>query len=301
MDFVNGIHFKFVLGNPHKSRFLREEIKQIFEGYYKICDSSIGIDGKKIMLNLCMDVPKKEIVLDENKVIGVDMGLAVPAVCVCYNRSTNKYEGTPLYIGEIDELLTVRTRLQAERRRLQKALADCTSGGHGRKKKLAKLEDLKKRERHFVQTYNHMVSRRIVKFAEEHGAKYINVEDLSDLDSKLKGKLKDKFDEESGQFVLRNFSYFERQNYTEYKAARYEMVVRKINPDKTSQTCSCCGNYEPGQRISQSAFKCKKCGYEENADVNAAKNIAFSENFVEKVKTPKKTKKNEQLDGIEND
>ena len=46
---------------------------------------------------------------------------------------------------------------------------------------------------------------------------------------------------------------------------------------------------------------CKKCGYEENADVNAAKNIAFSENFVEKVKTPKKTKKNEQLDGIEND
>ena len=79
------------------------------------------------------------------------------------------------------------------------------------------------------------------------------------------------------------------------------MVVRKINPDKTSQTCSCCGNYEPGQRISQSAFKCKKCGYEENADVNAAKNIAFSENFVEKVKTPKKTKKNEQLDGIEND
>lgn len=301
LDFVNGIHFKFVLGNPHKSRFLREEIKQIFEGYYKICDSSIGIDGKKIMLNLCMDVPKKEIVLDENKVIGVDMGLAVPAVCVCYNRSTNKYEGTPLYIGEIDELLTVRTRLQAERRRLQKALADCTSGGHGRKKKLAKLEDLKKRERHFVQTYNHMVSRRIVKFAEEHGAKYINVEDLSDLDSKLKSKLKDKFDEESGQFVLRNFSYFERQNYTEYKAARYEMVVRKINPDKTSQTCSCCGNYEPGQRISQSTFKCKKCGYEENADVNAAKNIAFSENFVEKVKTPKKTKTNEQLDGIEND
>ena len=47
----------------------------------------------------------------------------------------------------------------------------------------------------------------------------------------------------------------------------------------TSQKCSKCGNLEEGQRINQSHFKCKKCGYEENADFNASRNIALSLDF----------------------
>ncbi|MCY3998217.1 MAG: transposase [Flavobacteriaceae bacterium] len=50
-------------------------------------------------------------------------------------------------------------------------------------------------------------------------------------------------------------------------------VIHKINPAYTSQTCSCCGYVSKHNRLSQSRFVCQQCGYTENADVNAAKNI----------------------------
>ena len=41
----------------------------------------------------------------------------------------------------------------------------------------------------------------------------------------------------------------------------------------TSQTCHQCGHVAKENRDSQAAFKCVRCGYEANADVNAAMNI----------------------------
>lgn len=41
----------------------------------------------------------------------------------------------------------------------------------------------------------------------------------------------------------------------------------------TSQACHKCGHVAKENRESQAVFKCVKCGYEANADVNAAKNI----------------------------
>ena len=41
----------------------------------------------------------------------------------------------------------------------------------------------------------------------------------------------------------------------------------------TSQTCHQCGHVAKGNRESQAVFKCVECGYQANADVNAAENI----------------------------
>ena len=41
----------------------------------------------------------------------------------------------------------------------------------------------------------------------------------------------------------------------------------------TSQTCHKCGHVAKGNRESQAVFRCVECGYEANADVNAAMNI----------------------------
>ena len=54
IKFANGITFKMILGNPHKSAALRSELQQIFEENYTVCGSSIQIDGKKIILNMSM-------------------------------------------------------------------------------------------------------------------------------------------------------------------------------------------------------------------------------------------------------
>ena len=46
-----------------------------------------------------------------------------------------------------------------------------------------------------------------------------------------------------------------------------------VDPRYTSQQCSSCGHTESKNRVSQASFVCKQCGHNENADVNAAKNI----------------------------
>ncbi|MFI5691007.1 RNA-guided endonuclease InsQ/TnpB family protein [Kribbella sp. NPDC051586] len=50
--------------------------------------------------------------------------------------------------------------------------------------------------------------------------------------------------------------------------------VERVNPVRTSQTCSVCGHCVPDNRESQAVFRCVACGYQAHADVNAATNIA---------------------------
>jgi putative transposase len=50
--------------------------------------------------------------------------------------------------------------------------------------------------------------------------------------------------------------------------------VEKVTPHFTSQRCSACGHVDPESRESQARFVCTACGFADNADVNAAGNIA---------------------------
>jgi putative transposase len=57
-------------------------------------------------------------------------------------------------------------------------------------------------------------------------------------------------------------------------AARYHGAeVVKVNPAYTSQTCHACKHIARESRESQAVFRCVACGHQDNADVNAAKNI----------------------------
>lgn len=273
MKYVNGIVFKFVLGRVDKSEELRSVIGNIFDGVYQVQGSSIQIIDKKdkneIILNLSIAIPIQEIKLNEDTVVGVDLGLAVPAVCSLNNKKYVKQ-----FIGSADDFLRVRTQLRSQRRRLQRSLKYAV-GGHGRKKKLKSMNRFRLKEQHYAETYNHMVSRRVVQFALKHKAKYINMEDLKGFDS--------------SNYILSNWSFYQLQQYITYKAKMYGIEVRKVNPYHTSQICSCCGHWEEGQRISQSEFVCKnpECkNYNKtvNADFNASRNIAMSTDFVTKKK-----------------
>ena len=272
IKFANGIVFDLVLGNPHRSAELRSVLIKAFSGEYKICDSSIGFDkrtGKKIILNLSLQIPVTEHKLDENVCVGVDLGLAVPVVCALNNNMYVRKN-----IGSYDEFTRQRTKIQAERRRIQKSLKDC-KGGHGRKKKLAHLDKITLHEREFAKTYNHTLSKKVIDFALKYNAKYINLEDLSGFSS-----------EDRSNFVLRNWSYYELQQMIEYKAKKHSIEVRYIDPAYTSQNCSVCG--QRGIRSTQAAFTCANpdCKshtmYEKgfNADFNGARNISMSENYI---------------------
>lgn len=263
--------FKINLGaGRHKKN--KEEllvtILKLYSGEYQYCGSSIGIENNKIILNLSMSIPVIKEKLDENTVVGVNLGLIVPAMCALNN---NDYERAA--IGNADDFLRMRIKLQEQRRRLQKGLK-YTSGGHGRTKKLQGLDRLRDREKNFVDTYCHIISREIVDFAVKNHAKYINLENLKGYDT--------------NEFVLRNWSYYKIQQYTEYKAAKYGMEVRLINPCYNAQVCSFCGNWSPTQRKSRELFVCdnpeckshKLYKHGMNADFNNARNNAMSKLFM---------------------
>jgi putative transposase len=50
-------------------------------------------------------------------------------------------------------------------------------------------------------------------------------------------------------------------------------MLVEVNPRHTSQRCSSCGHTAKENRSSQVLFRCLACGYEQNADINAANNI----------------------------
>lgn len=57
-------------------------------------------------------------------------------------------------------------------------------------------------------------------------------------------------------------------------AARYTGTeIVKVNPAYTSQTCHACKHIARESRESQAVFRCVACGHQDNADVNAARNI----------------------------
>ena len=61
----------------------------------------------------------------------------------------------------------------------------------------------------------------------------------------------------------------EAKRQLEYKADN----LIKVNPNNTSRKCSRCGNIDKNNRKVRSEFKCTKCGFNCNADFNAALNI----------------------------
>ena len=59
----------------------------------------------------------------------------------------------------------------------------------------------------------------------------------------------------------------------EHIARKYDIAVSTVQASYTSKMCPICGCIEDGNRPNQETFECVECGYKDNADFNAAKNI----------------------------
>ena len=265
IKWVNKIVFKVVLGSgkiKENKIELQHTLHKIIDKEYKVGQSSLQFDrNNNLILNLNLDIPDKvkaEVVKD--RVLGVDLGIKYPAY-MCLNDDTYKRE----HIGSIDDFLRIREQMQDRRRKLQHDLK-FIKGGKGRNKKMQALDRLRDKEKNFATTYNHMISKNVVEFAKKNQCEYINMEKLT----------KDGFN----NAILRNWSYYQLQQYIEYEAEREGIKVRYIDPAYTSQTCARCGHVDKENRQTQEKFICTKCGFELNADHNASINIARSEKFI---------------------
>lgn len=214
---------------------------------------------------MCVDIPTQDKTLDKKRVLGIDLGINYP---IYY--ATNCDEYIKGHIGDRKSFLNKRLAFQRRFRELQSL--QCTQGGRGRKKKMDPLENLRKKERAWVRSTNHLYSREIIKIALKYNVGIIHMEDLSGI-----GKDSDEEVTNNGKFILRNWSYYELQEMIRSKAEKERIEVKKIPPAYTSQRCCCCG--EIGERKEQAHFKClnpecKNYNKDVNADYNAARNIA---------------------------
>lgn len=269
------IPFKINFGKDKSNN--KSIVTKVMTGEYTMGDSSFKFVDKKLFMYLVVKIPDKKFEMVEDKVLGVDLGIEHPAYV-----SINTDKKFKKAIGTKESFLHTRLGLQKHKRNLQKNLR-YTKGGKGRGKKLKKLEDIGKKERNFANTMNHTFAKEIVKIAVSNNCDTINLEDLKGF-----GK------SEKNSFVLRQWSYFELQSLIDYKAKAMGIKVNKINASYSSQRCHQCGFIHTENRISQSIFNCQNCGYEDNADFNASKNIsiAHTKEYQKQIEKHVKTLKN---------
>lgn len=263
INWLNDIKFMLRFGkDKSNNRSIIEKVMSTEASVkYDYSNSKIKIDGKKIYLLLAVSIPNTENAIDPKIVVGVNLGIVVPAYCAL-NIGKDR-----LAIGDISDFFRVRVQMQARRRRLQKQLKQ-TRGGRGRDKKLKALNHIGQCEANFRNSYNHMLARNIVNFAIKNRAATIVMELLEGYGKEVPDSI-----------ILRNWSYFDLHQKVEYKAKMAGIAVLYNDPYQISHICNACGVYNADNLKDRDTFicqnpECKQHNKKAFSDYNAALNNA---------------------------
>jgi IS605 OrfB family transposase len=252
-------------------------VDRTIDGTYKMRNSSMQYDGKDIFLYLVVDIPlSNNVELDSNKVMGIDLGINRPVAI--YIKGEKRQ---PKQLNITDKIQHDRMRLLKQRKGIQESLK-YASGGHGRNKKLKKLEDFRNKEKNWAQTINHNISSAVIKTALDYKVGVIQMEDLSGITTNV------------NDYFLKSWAYFQLQNYIKYKAEKAGIKITWVNPKDTSRECPTCNQVNENNRSKENVtiFSCKNEFCEDymvvkDADLIAAQNISKKSGFDEKPKSKK--------------
>lgn len=247
------------------------------EGYRQRCFEIKENKQGEWHLLVTYDFPASKAELNKERIVGVDLGFSCPIYVAINNGHARLGWNQFQPLG--NRIRALQRQTISKRRRIQRGGSEIISedtarSGRGRKRKLKPTDKLEGKIDRAYTTINHQMSSAVVKFAQNHGAGVIQIEDLKGLKEHL-----------TGTFLGQYWRYEELQRFTKYKAEEVGIEVRKINPQYTSQRCSECGyinieftrEYRDEYRKKQgksARFICPKCSYEADADYNAARNIA---------------------------
>ena len=223
--------FFTLIGVPFQVRFGRDRsgnrliVERAIKGEYKMCMSSLQFDGNKIFLLFCVDIPKKDVKLDEKKTMYAYLGVMNPIICTCDVRAAKEYDSGYKWweIGTKEEF-------NYRRRQIQEAVKRCqvnnrySAGGKGRKNKCQAIERWHDKEINYVDTKLHTYSRMLVDLAVSHKCGRIVLMNQTHREDEAKE------DNTNGEpFVLRNWTYYGFKEKIEYKC---KMVGIKLAIEK---------------------------------------------------------------------
>ena len=136
------------------------------------------------------------------------------------------------------------------------------------KRKQWKLDTLKRKMIHSEQ---HMIAT-MCKELHNQGINHIVMEDLDNGFGKCYVKDTDNEDINYNRKV-KFLGISSLKQEVEHIARKYDIAVSTVHSSYTSKMCPICGCIEDENRPNQETFSCIECGYETNADFNAANNI----------------------------
>lgn len=136
------------------------------------------------------------------------------------------------------------------------------------KRKQWKLDALKRKMTHSEQ---HMIAS-MCKELQKQGVNHIVMEDLDNGFGKCYVKDTDNEDINYNRKV-KFLGLSSLKQEVEHIARKYDIAVSTVHSSYTSKMCPICGCIEDENRPNQETFECIECGYECNADFNAANNI----------------------------
>lgn len=185
-------------------------------------------------------------VADTDEVIGIDLGLAHPAVI-----STNRFLGKKAWKATEGRYFRLKRRLQS-----------C-----GSKSAKRHLRHLKGRQARFRRDCDHILSKELVMSADPGGT--LVLENLTNIRQRMRAKR-----QTATKRRMHSWSFAQLFLFLTYKAEERGLTVARVDPRHTSQACSECHHTARNNRRSQSRFVCRACGFELHADLNASRNIA---------------------------
>ena len=193
--------------------------------------------------------------------VGLDLGVALP-VCLSNGEAIAPDLGLEA--------------LEKKARKVQKRLSRAQRGSQRRKQTKQQLADIKRKQARRRTARTHVITTELTR-----RFSYVAIEDLKlkNMTGSAKGDAENpgkKVKQKAGlNRAILNVSMYKIREQLEYKSEKSGTTVKAVDPKGTSQTCSKCGHRSPTNRLKQAVFKCqnKTCGHQENADVNAAKNI----------------------------
>jgi IS605 OrfB family transposase len=229
-------------------------INRILENEYSICESELRYNKrlKKFFIYITYSFNQAKFTVGKN-IMGIDMGIKYPVyIAIKDSKKRFKING-----GEIESF-----RKQVEKRRylMRKQRLVTSNRKRGRNKLLEPIVKIGDKIARFRDTTNHRYSKFIIDIANRNDVCTIIMENLEGINT--------------NNLFLKNWSYYDLQQKIKYKAEEIGIKVIFINPAYASQMCSECGCIEKDNRLTQEKFKCLACGFESNADYNAALNIA---------------------------
>ncbi|TBX59060.1 transposase [Bacillus mycoides] len=180
------------------------------------------------------------------KVLGIDLGLKVPAVAITDDDKVR-------FFGNGRQNKYRKRKFRSVRKKL------------GKDKKVNAIRRFDDKEQRWMQEKDHKTSREIIGFAIANQISVIRLEQLTNIRQTARTSRKNEKN-------LHTWSFYRLAQFIAYKATIAGIQIEYVNPAYTSQSCPKCAEKNKAR---DRKYKCP-CGFKTHRDIVGAMNIRYA-------------------------